>query len=144
MYKDCGLNPNDIRSVEDISKIPIIDKKVMVEQSYNDLLSKKYERKNLIPIKTAGSNGMPFLFYIDHSFDQFRKAQCLRPYFTNGLRLRDRSIVYSVYNSPKKKWHQLLGLMSEDYIYSGLDVDEQIKIIQNKKPDVVRGLRIGY
>jgi phenylacetate-coenzyme A ligase PaaK-like adenylate-forming protein len=139
LYKYCGLNPNDIRSIEDISKIPVIDKKVMVEQSYNDLLSKKYERKNLIPVKTAGSNGMPFLFYIDRSFDQFRKAQCLRPYFTNGLRLRDCSIVFSVYNSPKKKWHQLLGLMNEHYIYAGLDVDEQIKIIQNKKPDVVRG-----
>lgn len=139
LYKDCGLTPNDIKSIEDISKIPLIDKKVMVEKSYDDLISGMYKKKNLIPIKTAGSNGMPFLFYIDYPFDQFRKAQCLRPYLTNGQRLWDHSIIFSVHSSTKKKWHQHLGLINETYIHPGLAVDKQIKIIRNKKPAVIRG-----
>ena len=66
---------------------------------YDDLISKDFTRNDLIPVKTAGSNGMPFMFYIDHTFDQFRKAQFLRSYLTNGRRPWDNSILFNCNNN---------------------------------------------
>jgi len=103
LFDGCGLNPNDIQSLEDIKKIPIIDKKILNQYSYEDLISKEYRGNNLIIVKTAGSNGMPFMFFIDHPFDQLRKAQFLRPYLTNGKHLFDRSVSFSVHDTLKKK-----------------------------------------
>ena len=82
-------------SIEDISKIPIIDKQLLKQNSFDHLISKKYVKKKLIPITTSGSSGMMLKFFIDNSFDQFRKAQFLRPYITNGKRLFDKTVVFS-------------------------------------------------
>jgi phenylacetate-CoA ligase len=140
LYDVKGLNPQDIQSIEDITKIPIIDKQLLVQNSFDKLISNKYKLNNLIPVKTAGSNGKPFLFYIDHAFDQFRKAQFLRPYFTNGMRPWNSTITFSIYDLlPPKKWYQYLGILRENKIHPGLTVYEQIKIIQNNKPSIIRG-----
>jgi phenylacetate-CoA ligase len=139
LFDEHCLHPKEIQSIEDISKIPVIDKKVMTGYSYKDLISNYYSENNLIPIKTAGSNGMPFRFFIDPSFDQFRKAQFLRPYFTNGRRLFDHSVCFSLYGSWKKKWFQHIGLLPETRIQAGPDLNEEIKILQNIKPAIIQG-----
>ena len=139
LFKNKGLHPNDIQSVEDISKIPIIDKQLLIQTSYDELISNKYQLDKLIPIKTAGSNGMPFVFYIDHTFDQLRKAQFLRPYLTNGRRLRENSISFNVHEPPPKKWFQYLSLLPSTNIHSGIDINDQIQIIQKTKPAVLQG-----
>ncbi len=127
------------KSIEDITKIPVIDKQLLVQNSYDRLISNKYKLNNLIPIKTAGSNGMPFLFYVDYAFDQFRKTQFLRPYITNGRKLWDSSVSFSIHNPPAKKWFQYLSIINNIHIFSGSDINNQIKILQKKKPAVIQG-----
>lgn len=139
LFDNYGFHPNDIQSIEDISKIPIIDKLLLSQNSYDKLISKKYNSKALIPIKTAGSNGSPYMFYIDHSFDQFRKAQFLRPYLTNGKKPFDHSISFSVTKTTFPKWFQRLGIMRETRIYSGDEISLQLKTLEDIKPDIIQG-----
>ncbi len=139
LYDDSGFHPNDIQSIDDISKIPVIDKKLLVRNPYDKLISKKFNLNELLPVKTAGSNGMPFQFYIDNSFDQFRKAQCIRPYLTNGKHLFDHSVIISVHKLPSPKWFQHLKVMRESRIFAGADISFQLKTIQQLKPDIIQG-----
>ncbi len=139
LYDDSGFHPNDIQSIDDISKIPVIDKKLLVRNSYDKLISKKFNLNDLLPVKTAGSNGMPFQFYIDNSFDQFRKAQCIRPYLTNGKRLFDHSVSFSIYSQRSPKWFQRFKIMPDSRIFSGADISIQLRSIQNLKPDIIQG-----
>jgi phenylacetate-coenzyme A ligase PaaK-like adenylate-forming protein len=139
LFDECGLRPEEIQSIEDITKIPVIDKKLMAQNSYENLISKRYNIKNLIRVKTAGSNGDPYMFYIDRSFDQFRKAQFLRPYITNGKRPFDRSVSLSVTKSAPSKWYHHFGLMPESRIFTGEDLNRQIEILKNIKPDIIQG-----
>ncbi len=139
LFDECGIRPEEIRSIDDIVKIPVIDKKLLAQNSYENLISKKYNIKNLIPVKTAGSNGSPYLFYIDRSFDQFRKAQFIRPYITNGKKLFDHSVSFSVTKSAPSKWYHQLGLMSESRIFTGEDINRQIEILEDIKPDIIQG-----
>lgn len=139
LYYDNGLSPDEIKSVEDISKIPVIDKKMINRNSLEDLISSSFNKDYLMRVTTSGSTGIPLEFFIDHSFDQYRKAQFLRPYITNGQRLWNRSISYSYFEVQKKKWFQHLGLMPDYRIFSGLDLNNQIKAIREIKPAVIRG-----
>src|SRR3990172_1300419 len=138
LFNQHYLHPDDIQSVDDLSKIPIIDKKMLNMNSLEDLISKRYKRENLIRVTTSGSSGMPLEFFIDHSFDQYRKAQFLRPYISNGQRLWDSSISFSYHKEPKKKWFQHFGLMVDHRVFSGTDLGVQIKAIQDIKPAVIR------
>ena len=139
LFDQHGFHPDNLRTIEDISLLPIIDKELLAQNSYDQLISKKYKMNSLIPVKTAGSNGTPYLFYIDHSFDQFRKAQFLRPYFTNGRRLFDHSVSFSVSKSKPVKWFNRIGLMSETRIFSGSDINYQIEVLKQVKPDIIQG-----
>ena len=139
LFDNNRLHPNDIKSIDDISKIPVIDKDLLKQNTYHNLISKKYNINNILPVKTAGSNGTPYLFYIDHSFDQFRKAQFLRPYLTNGKRLLDNTVSFSVNKAMERKWYQRIGIIPETKIFSGTDISIQLKAIEKLKPDIIQG-----
>ena len=133
------VHPNDIESIEDISRLPIIDKEIIRQNSFDDLISRNYEMENLIPITTTGSSGTMFQFFIDKSFDQFRKAQFLRPYFTNGKRFFDKTLVFSAPKSSAKKWFHHLGVMNEKRIFYNTSTQEQIEAIKEIKPAIIQG-----
>ncbi len=140
ILQEIELHPEDIKSVDDIHKIPIIDKNDFHQRPYSDLLDKRIKDKDrLIPVNTSGSSGLSLRFYIDHNYDRFRKAQFLRPYLTNGRRLSDRVVWIRARPVLTKKWFQQTGLMKEYQIDSGLDLDNQIKIIKEMKPDILQG-----
>ena len=139
LFDDCGLYPDDIKCVEDISKIPIIDKQILQRNSFDDLVSEEYKMKRLIPITTTGSTGIMLKFFIDHSYDQFRKAQFLRPYITNGRGLLDKTVIFSAPKPTAKKWFQRFGVMTDNKVYFNSGKDKQVKIIQKIKPDILQG-----
>ncbi len=139
LYNNSGLRPDEIKSIDDITKIPVISKKLLAQNPYDKLISEKYNIKNLIPVKTAGSNGSPYMFYIDRSFDQFRKAQFIRPYISNGKRLIDHSVSFSVTKSPPFKWYHRFGLITESRIFTGQNINDQIKMLRDINPDIIQG-----
>ena len=139
LFDSRGLHPDEFNSIEDISKIPIIDKQPLKQNSFDHLISKKYVKKKLIPITTSGSSGMMLKFFIDNSFDQFRKAQFLRPYITNGKKLFDKAVVFSAPKLISPKWFQRFGLLNDNKVFYSTSTEEQIKIIQKNKPSVIQG-----
>ncbi len=139
LFDSHGLHPEDIQSVEDIIKIPIIDKKTLQQNSFDVLISGKYKKEKLIPVTTTGSSGIMLKFFIDNTYDQFRKAQFLRPYITNRRRPFDKTLVFSAPKPAGKKWFQHLGFMNDNRVYYNTDTFEQIVEIQKIKPSVIQG-----
>lgn len=140
MFQEIGLHPDDIKSVDDINKIPIIDKKDFHKRPYSDLLDKRIRDKGqLIPINTSGSSGLSLRFYIDRNYDQFRKAQYLRPYLTNGRKPWDKLVRLINTDVPKMKWFQRLGLLADYHVYSDSNLDDQLKMIGEIKPAIIQG-----
>jgi phenylacetate-CoA ligase len=64
-YKKAGLHPNDIRGIEDISKLPFITKKDFIESFPEGIKPANYDTKNAKVVSTSGSTGKPVSFYID-------------------------------------------------------------------------------
>ncbi|MBL0714962.1 MAG: phenylacetate--CoA ligase family protein [Desulfosarcina sp.] len=95
--------------------------------------------KALMPIRTSGSSGQTLKFFIDQDYDQFRKAQFLRPYITNGQKMIDRVVSYTGRPRQRKKFFEYASLLREKQITSHLDPELHLEILRQIKPAIVRG-----
>ncbi len=79
-YRDlyAGIDTSSIRGSADLVRLPIIDKRHL--QAAGASWKSASTQEPLVRIRTSGSTGMPLRFEIDPVYDQWRKAQCLRPY----------------------------------------------------------------
>ncbi len=69
--------PNNIESVDDFVKIPILEKKD-IRENQNILISNKYELKDLYKAKTGGSTGISLEVYFNNTCQQARNAAEIR------------------------------------------------------------------
>ena len=59
-----NFKPTDFQSLEDIEKIPFIDKNT-IRKEFNTMYPTNYPTKRLTLVTTGGTTGMPMKFYID-------------------------------------------------------------------------------
>ena len=64
-YKKAGIHPNDIRSIDDIGKLPFITKDDLRENYPNRIIPKGFDIKHNFLLSTSGSTGKPVFVYID-------------------------------------------------------------------------------
>lgn len=62
-----GFNPQDFKTLDDISKIPFIDKNTIREYR-EEILNPNYPKYRLSLVTTGGTTGMPMKFYIDNYY----------------------------------------------------------------------------
>lgn len=59
-----GMHPNDLQTISDFKRIPLTTKEI-IQGNIKEFISKKYGRKQLSYINTAGSTGVPLgLYYL--------------------------------------------------------------------------------
>ena len=64
--KGVGVRPDEIKKLDDLSKIPVIRKDEMRQINNDLLISKFYNKDNLKMLRTSGSTGKPFEFYVNN------------------------------------------------------------------------------
>ena len=58
LFKRKNIKPNDIKTIEDIKKIPILTKEIVKSQG-SQMISKIHDKKTLIYSRTGGTTGQP-------------------------------------------------------------------------------------
>lgn len=87
------VKPSDIKSVEDLHKIPILTKSE-VQRNFNSLLSREISMKRCRKEETSGSTGMPLTIITEKKASYVLTANTLRHYVENGGKLfRDRYVL---------------------------------------------------
>jgi len=66
-YKAAGIHPEDIRGIKDITKLPIITKKDLVDNYPDGIIPPNYDKSKAIVISTSGSTGKPVSVFFDFS-----------------------------------------------------------------------------
>ncbi|MDA8164861.1 MAG: hypothetical protein M0017_07515, partial [Desulfobacteraceae bacterium] len=122
-WQKMGFHPADLRSLEDLHQLPIIDKAAF-QQHPDELLARSFRRQKLTPVRTSGSSGNPLRFFVSPRCNDFRHAQFLRPYLSNGRRLREKCALLKVDPLPPPRWFQRLGLLRNQLIYTGLALEK--------------------
>ena len=75
VFQALGITPIDIRSVEDLSRLPLLTRDI-IQQNQKDLLSDQADASKLIYKTTSGTTGTPLTFYYDRDVYE-RNMACL-------------------------------------------------------------------
>ena len=112
LFKKIKITPEDIRTLEDLRKIPVIDKKTVI-RNYSDFISPNCSYFRIF--STSGSVGKPFLIPADKNCVMFRES------------LIQRNLEWSGFNPGRDK---IMGIMRPPS-YSGSGVQMSTFVFLN-------------
>ncbi|MEM1513299.1 MAG: hypothetical protein QXW78_03465 [Candidatus Thermoplasmatota archaeon] len=151
-YKKAGIKPDDIKGIEDLKKLPIINREDIIK-SYPDKILPKNYKKERICVGTSGSSGTPVIIFKDIELIIVEAIFALRQLFTYGVNWRkDRITNIGDFSIPKTSDEECLrkGLMKtlspffSFKNYQNLYTGEDLKFLLNKIEDFSPEIIIGY
>jgi len=141
-FRQHGLKPEEIRTVKDLKKLPIVRKEAL-QRNAAKTISEEFSSAKLIVESTSGSTGQPLLYYLTKGENEFRKAKLLRANMACGQKPRDKWVVITSPLYAKRssmagiqKW---LGIFVPVTASVFDDTDEQISLVNRVRPDVLEG-----
>jgi phenylacetate-CoA ligase len=146
IFKEKKVDPNDIRNPADLSKLPVLTKED-IKKNYSDLVSKGFDRNNLIPYQSGGS-GNPIQFFITKESYSWEIAAEFRAYGWAGYRLGDRCFMFwgspfdmSKANTMIKRISMLIErvFIADTYVLSDKVFAESARILRKFRPKIIRG-----
>lgn len=84
-----NLRPSDIRTVEDLNKLPIL-RKTDIGKSSQELLAKNLSHREIVPRYTGGTTASPMKFYRTREEIRWSLAAQFRAYGWGGYELGDK------------------------------------------------------
>lgn len=140
-FKETGVSPTDIRTLKDLTKLPIIKKAELRRQPYERLLSDEFLEKRMRVVTTSGSTGEPFKIYMTGKEDDWRKAIYLRANVCCGQKLRDKWMVIVGPNhfSNVTRLQKFLRIYTRRCISVFEDATTQLSLAREMKPDILDG-----
>lgn len=141
LFASAGIRPEDIKSVKDLSKIPITTKSQIQELRHDEIIAEGVDLEKCTNIRTSGSTGIPLDIFLSKRERELFDMGCTRSFMENGLRFKDKLVyVWSIHNySPKKCWFQHLGIMRREYICFHNENGDPLEALQKASPDIICG-----
>lgn len=138
-FKSLGLRPDDIKTVQDLQKLPLLTKKEFHENFPEKMVARNYGVEKCKSYDTAGTTGVPTKVLVDPRGNDYRAALFGLPFFECGLRLRDKMMfVGDPRRFPKSRyWFQQLGVLRRKYFSAVEPIKEQLPMIENYDPDAI-------
>lgn len=141
IFDSARLKPEDIKGITDLKRIPITDKVTMRELPVSEKVARNVNLENCLKVFTSGSTGMPAHLYFTHEDFNYLDMVYLRSFLVNGLKFNyKRAFILDPHGFETKKcWYHSLGLATYINISCFLEPNEQIRILQETKPDFIHG-----
>lgn len=95
LFDAASVTPDDIRTPEDLRRVPISSKDDLLKAGYDNLIAGNLERSSLISSHTSGSTGKVFTMLRSQTDLQIRKFIDLRALISIGFRPRDKLATYT-------------------------------------------------
>lgn len=148
-----NLKPEDIRTIEDLVKLPIINKRVVTENLYFGMMADNADKKKMLKVTTSGSTGEPFVVYSSKYQLEMRWGATRRSLEWMGYKFGDRQL---------RLWHKYLGMKTIEsikeileaflarrkfipaYEMSAGNLDSFLKKMEKFKPDILDGYAESY
>lgn len=139
-FKAVGFQPEDLKSVNDLRKLPLTTK-VDLQSAGNDVFCSDVDLDSALWLKTSGSGGSPLSLPFTKRDKDLRVLKELRAYRANGYRMSDCAVLIVEPRSMVKEKIPLqrLNLLRREYV-SIMDPEvEQLERIKALKPAVIYG-----
>jgi phenylacetate-CoA ligase len=137
-----GISPRDIRSIDDLSRIPLTSKRDLRICPPNDVLSSRAKRSGLLVFQTSGSTGIPITIHESRTESLVFNLIKFRTLRALGLNWRDKMIKVQNrgYVHRPLSWRvlQRFGLLRQEDIHS--DSPHQVaSVLAGKTADILTG-----
>jgi phenylacetate-CoA ligase len=147
LFNQAGLRPDDIRSLDDLSRIPMTSRADLQRLPPGDALAEGAEPEKLILHSTSGTSGEPLRILRTHFEENLLKAFRLREQFACGMRLTDRRASVGLARRPEglervpggRPFYSHLGLLRHEWVHCLLPADEVVARLRAIEPDVLGG-----
>jgi len=141
-----GLKPQDIKTVADLSAIPITSKKDLQSVPPREVVARGVDPRLLIVHATSGSSGEPSVIRRTWLEERFLGAFRLRALHYLGLRMRDKAAIIVLTRPTQPRDNQLalqtlqaLGLYRKVLIDCLLSPREIVSALKYSSPDYLGG-----
>lgn len=144
--KKVDVKPSDIKGLEDLNKLPIVEKRD-IKKNWNKFLSKDKTRK-FKPNATGGSTGEPLKYMVDYESLSIGISAMYRSWYAAGYKFGDHIVTLggrSLLSDQKKSFPKKMKDFIEGHVFlSAFDMNEEnmrkfVKEINRIKPSVIRG-----
>lgn len=86
LWREAGVRPEEIRSLDDLRRLPVVDKATLRAAFPDQVLARDVDLAELIPYTSSGSTGEPFRFTMTRAEKGLRWAVMFRCWAWAGLR----------------------------------------------------------
>ena len=142
LFDSAGIRPEDIKTVDDLSKIPVTTKTDIQQLRPNDIIAKHIDLAKCINIRTSGSTGIPLDILLTRREKEFFDMVWTRSWMENGLGFTGKKVyIWSVPNyNPRKYWFQHLGIMRREYICFYDESIDPLEALEKANPNIIDGV----
>ena len=99
VFQEIGFLPNEMTSLEDIKKIPCMDKTELLNNTSS--VHTTYSFKKIFHSETSGTTGQPLKFARNEEWDSHNRAAMFRGYSWHGIKVWDKNGYFWGYNLDK-------------------------------------------
>ena len=123
-----GLSANDIKSIKDLKKIPLLSKETIREKG--DLLcSSAYRADELISLNTSGTTGKTLKIFVNYEGRRQQYAFIRRFHIWAGLKTGKHGAIFGgrpiVPNNQKKKIFWRYNALLDSYLFSSYHLSDE-------------------
>ncbi len=145
---NANLKPEDIVSLSDIEKLPILTKKI-IQERMPDMLSRQYAQSELIKDSSGGSTGEPTIYYKDLARHNLRRADQIRHDRWSGWDIGKRkALVWGAQRDLKAvqsfREHIIARYIERQWELDAFEMSDQemdkfTSILENVQPSMILG-----
>jgi phenylacetate-CoA ligase len=147
LFEQAGLRPDDIRSLDDLKRIPITSRADLQRLTPGDALAEGADPEKLILHSTSGTSGEPLRVRRAYFEEYLLKAFRLREQLAVGMRLTDRRAIFGLARRPEglervpggRPFYLRLGLVRYELVHCLLPAEEILARLRVLEPDILGG-----
>lgn len=133
LYLDNAIFEGNIMGLQDIVKLPIVDKKTILQNSSQ--IQIKEMRQRLVYSETSGSTGEPLVFYRNEKWDSATRAAQLRGYSWYGVKPWEKNgyfwgFNFSISSKIKVRFYDFLMNRYRIFKYNKKSIDRFAKKVK--------------
>ncbi len=149
LFKKIGFDPKNLESLEDLKRIPVLEKKEVLENP-EDFVAKNFKKSDMISEETSGTSGSPLKVYYHKDFYEWIYAVYeVRMKGSAGVDVKGRranltgKVLVSADQEKPPFWRYNIAekqLYMSSYHLNGHNIPYYVKALRKFKPKFI----IGY
>lgn len=141
LYADAGISADDITSLDDLQRLPIVRREDIQSVPEGDLIERSADPSTLIRTHTSGSTGVPLTILSRLGDRSAFNPSFLRVFMAWGLRPWHRMTYFQARREAlsQKSWYQGIGVFRRQMLFSGDEPEAWIDGLRRWRPHLIHG-----